>query len=57
MSVRNDMPEEMPQQKPVAVKGPGDYLGNHVVVQIGRRVWAVYAHLQPATFPFKWASA
>jgi len=51
VSVRNDMPEEMPGQTPVAVKGPGDYLGNHVVVQIGRRVWAVYAHMQPGSIP------
>ena len=51
VAVRSDMPEEMPGKTPVAVKGPGDYLGNHVVVQIGRRVWAVYAHLQPGSIP------
>jgi murein DD-endopeptidase MepM/ murein hydrolase activator NlpD len=47
------MPEEIPGRIPVAVKGPGDYLGNHVVVQIGRRVWAVYAHLQPGSIPVR----
>jgi len=53
VSVRDDMPEETPRQPPAAVKGPGDYLGNHVVVQIRADVWAVYAHLQPGSTPVR----
>ena len=49
VSVRDGMPEETPNQPPVAVRGPGDYAGNHVVVQQGSGVWALYAHLQPGS--------
>lgn len=44
--VRDDMPEEIPNQLPVNVKKPIDFAGNQVVLQIGPDVWAVYAHLQ-----------
>lgn len=46
VSIRDGMPDAMPGQPSDAVKQLGDYLGNHVVVQIQPNVWAVYAHLQ-----------
>jgi hypothetical protein len=46
VSVRDDMPEEMPNQPPAHLRGPGDYAGNHVVVEIAPGVFATYAHLQ-----------
>jgi murein DD-endopeptidase MepM/ murein hydrolase activator NlpD len=33
----------------VAVQHPGDYAGNHVVVEIAPGVFATYAHLQPGS--------
>jgi hypothetical protein len=53
VSVRDDMPDETPHQVPAAVKKPGDYIGNHVVVQILPDVWAVYAHLRPGSIPVR----
>jgi hypothetical protein len=53
VSVRDDMPEETPNQAPAAVQQPGDYIGNHVVVQLQPEVWAVYAHLQPGSIPVR----
>ncbi len=53
VSVRDDMPEEAPNQVPAAVKQPGDYIGNHVIVQLLPEVWAVYAHLQPGSIPLR----
>jgi len=44
--VRDDMPEETPNQAPLHVKKPIDFAGNQVVLQIRPDVWAVYAHLQ-----------
>jgi hypothetical protein len=49
VSVRDGMPEERPNQPPLAVRATEDYAGNNVVVQIGPGVWAVYGHLQPGS--------
>ncbi len=49
VAVRDDMPEETPNQPTVAVQHPGDYAGNHVIVQIQPDVWVVYGHLQPGS--------
>jgi hypothetical protein len=47
--VRDGMPEETPNQPPVAVLQPADYAGNQVVIQLAPAVWAAYAHLQPGS--------
>jgi Peptidase family M23 len=47
VSVRDGMPEETPNQPPLAVHSAADFTGNSVVVQIAPDVWATYAHLQP----------
>jgi hypothetical protein len=49
VSVRDDMPEQTPNQPPVGIQQEGDYGGNHVIVQMLPDVWAVYAHLQPGS--------
>jgi murein DD-endopeptidase MepM/ murein hydrolase activator NlpD len=49
VSTRDDMPDVPPNQALFAVEQPGDYIGNHVIVQILPEVWAVYAHLQPGS--------
>jgi hypothetical protein len=49
VAVRDDMPDETPNQPPVAVRHPGDYGGNNVVVQVQPNVWAFYEHLQPGS--------
>jgi hypothetical protein len=49
VAVRDDMPEETPNQPPVAVHHPQDYAGNRVVVQLQPDVWVTYAHLQPGS--------
>ena len=49
VAVRNDMPEETPNQPTVAVHHPDDYAGNRVVVQLQPDVWVTYAHLQPGS--------
>jgi hypothetical protein len=46
VEVRDDMPDQMPNQAPTGVNALDDYIGNHVVVQIQPDVWALYAHLQ-----------
>ncbi len=47
--VRDGMPEETPNQPPVAVKATADYAGNSVVLEIQPGVFAAYAHLQPGS--------
>lgn len=47
IAVRDDMPEETPNQPVKHVKQPLDFVGNHVVVQIRPGIWATYAHMQP----------
>jgi murein DD-endopeptidase MepM/ murein hydrolase activator NlpD len=49
VSVRDDMPEETPNQPPRNVLQPADYAGNNVIVQVAPAVWATYAHLQPGS--------
>ena len=49
VSIRDDMPDVTPNQALFAVQQPGDYIGNHVIVQLRPDVWAVYAHLQPGS--------
>jgi hypothetical protein len=49
VSVRDDMPEETPNQPPVHVHRPADFAGNRVVVRIRAGVYAQYAHLIPGT--------
>ncbi|UBF26708.1 M23 family metallopeptidase [Kovacikia minuta CCNUW1] len=46
IAVRDDMPEETPNQTVKNVKKPLDFVGNSVVVQIQPGIWATYAHLQ-----------
>jgi peptidase M23-like protein len=47
--VRDELPEETPNQPPVNVKQPLDFAGNQVVVRIRAGVFATYAHLQPGS--------
>jgi hypothetical protein len=49
VAVRDDMPDETPNQPVVAVKHPGDYAGNYVAVEIAPGVFAIYGHLQPGS--------
>jgi hypothetical protein len=49
VAVRDDMPEETPNQPPVAVHHPQDYAGDHVIGQIQPDAWAAYAHLRPGS--------
>jgi hypothetical protein len=53
VSIRNDMPEEVPSKPPVAVKAPGDYAGNHVILELGPNVYAAYAPMQPGSISVK----
>jgi murein DD-endopeptidase MepM/ murein hydrolase activator NlpD len=46
---RDDMPDETPNQPPVHVKKPIDFAGNQVVLRLGRKRYAVYAHLEPGS--------
>jgi hypothetical protein len=47
--VRDGMPEETPNEPPVAVRQPLDYGGNEVVLELAPGVYAFYAHLQPGS--------
>jgi murein DD-endopeptidase MepM/ murein hydrolase activator NlpD len=49
VSARNDMPDETPFQAPQHVKSPGDYGGNHVMIEVEPGVYAFYAHLAPGS--------
>jgi murein DD-endopeptidase MepM/ murein hydrolase activator NlpD len=40
------MPEETPDEPPVAVKQLADYA---IIIQLAPKVWSVYAHLQPGS--------
>ena len=46
---RDDMPNEVPNLPPEHVKKPIDFAGNQVVLKLGPRRYAVYAHIQPGT--------
>ena len=43
------MPNEVPNQPPLHVKKPIDFAGNQVVLRLGPKRYAVYAHIQPGT--------
>jgi len=47
------MGEQAPNTPVTGLRGPRDYSGNHVSLQISPDVWAVYAHLQPDSIPVK----
>jgi murein DD-endopeptidase MepM/ murein hydrolase activator NlpD len=47
------MGEQAPNTPVTGLRGPWDYSGNHVSLQISPDVWAVYAHLQPGSIPVK----
>jgi hypothetical protein len=47
------MGEQTPNAPVTGLRGPRDYSGNHVSLQISPGVWAVYAHLQPGSFTVK----
>jgi hypothetical protein len=49
VAVRDDMPEQTPNQLPVGIQQADDFLGNRVIVQLSPDVWAIYAHLQPGS--------
>ncbi|HYZ67129.1 MAG TPA: M23 family metallopeptidase [Mycobacterium sp.] len=45
--------EQTPNEPATGLRGPRDYSGNHVSLQISSGVWAVYAHLQPGSVTVK----
>jgi hypothetical protein len=47
------MGEQTPNTPATGLRGPRDYSGNHVSLQISPGVWAVYAHLQPGSISVK----
>jgi hypothetical protein len=47
------MPEQTPNTPVTGLRGPRDYSGNHVSLQVSPGVWAIYAHLQPGTITVK----
>lgn len=53
VATRDGMPEEMPLKPVVSVKGPEDYGGNHVIIEIAPEVFAVYAHIQTGSVAVK----
>lgn len=52
-AVFDGMPEQTPGAPAAGLRGPRDYSGNHVSLQISPGVWAVYAHLQPGSITVK----
>jgi hypothetical protein len=52
-AVFDGMPEQTPDTQATGLRGPRDYSGNHVSLQISPGVWAVYAHLQPGSITVK----
>jgi hypothetical protein len=47
------MGEQTPNAPVTGLRGPRDYSGNHVSLQISPGVFAVYAHLQPGSITVK----
>jgi hypothetical protein len=47
------MGEQTPNTPATGLRGPRDYSGNHVSLQISPGVWAIYAHLQPGSITIK----
>jgi hypothetical protein len=52
-AVFDGIPEQKPDTPSTGLRGPRDYSGNHVSLQISPGVWAVYAHLQPGSITVK----
>jgi len=52
-AVFDGMGEQTPNTPAVGLRGPRDYSGNHVSLQISPGVWAAYAHLQPGSITVK----
>jgi Peptidase family M23 len=52
-SVFDGMPNQVPNTPATGLRGPRDYSGNQVSVQISPGVWAIYAHLQPGSITVK----
>jgi Peptidase family M23 len=52
-AVFDGMPNQVPNTPVTGLRGPRDYSGNHVSLQISPGVWAVYAHLQPGSITVK----
>ena len=52
-AVFDGMPEQTPNAPVTGLRGPRDYSGNHVSLQISPGTWAVYAHLQPGSITVK----
>ena len=52
-SVFDGMPNQGPNTPPTGLRGPRDYSGNQVSLQISPGVWAIYAHLQPGSITVK----
>jgi murein DD-endopeptidase MepM/ murein hydrolase activator NlpD len=52
-AVFDGMAEQTPNMPATGLRGPRDYSGNHVSLQISPGVWAVYAHLQPGSITVK----
>jgi hypothetical protein len=52
-AVFDGMPEQTTGVPATGLRGPRDYSGNHVSLQISPGVWAVYAHLQPGSITVK----
>jgi Peptidase family M23 len=49
VAMRDGAADQTPRQPPVGIHAPGDFAGNHVVIQIAPDVWAAYVHLQPGS--------
>jgi hypothetical protein len=47
------MSEQTPNAPASGLRGPRDYSGNHVSLQVSPGVWAIYAHLQPGSIAVK----
>jgi hypothetical protein len=52
-AVFDGMPEQTSNTPATGLRGPRDYSGNHVSLQISPGIWAVYAHLQPGSITVK----
>ena len=52
-SVFDGMPNQVPNTPVTGLRGPRDYSGNQVSLQISPGVWAIYAHLQPGSITVK----
>jgi hypothetical protein len=52
-AVFDGMPNQLPNTPVTGLRGPRDYSGNHVSLQISPGVWAIYAHLEPGSITVK----